>query len=328
MTAEPVLRVEDLHVDFRTRRGLVRAVQGVSFAIEPGKTLCIVGESGSGKSTMALGLVGLLPGNAQSAGRVRLEGDDILGQPELLLEDVRGRRVGVVFQDAARALNPVLTIGRQIAEVLRRHRNMPAEAALARAVELLTEVGVNDPAARIKQYPHQLSGGLKQRVMIAIAIACEPALVIADEPTTALDVSVQGQVLRLLRRLCTERRLALLLVTHDFGVVAAVADDVAVMYAGRVVEYADAVRMFEAPEHPYTRALLAATPRIALNAAGERARIEPIPGTPPDPLLQPAGCSFAPRCVSRFERCVERPPLRDGPAGDRAACWLVGAHDG
>jgi oligopeptide/dipeptide ABC transporter ATP-binding protein len=328
VTAKPVLRVEDLHVDFHTRRGLVRAVQGVSLAIEAGKTLCIVGESGSGKSTMALGLVGLLPGNAQTSGRVRLEGDDILGTSEMQLEDVRGRRVGVVFQDAARALNPVLTIGRQIAEVLQRHLNVSAHTALARAVELLTEVGVNDPVARIKQYPHQLSGGLKQRVMIAIAIACEPALVIADEPTTALDVSVQGQVLRLLRRLCTERRLALMLVTHDFGVVAAVADDVAVMYAGRIIEYADAVRMFQAPEHPYTRALLAATPRIALNEDGERAKIEPIPGSPPDPLLQPGGCSFAPRCVDRFEHCVERPPLRDGPAGDRAACWLVGAHDG
>jgi peptide/nickel transport system ATP-binding protein len=322
---EPVLRVEDLHVDFHTRRGLVRAVQGVSFAIEPGKTLCIVGESGSGKSTMSLGLVGLLPGNAQTSGRVRLEGDEILGKTETQLEDVRGRRVGIVFQDAARALNPVLTIGRQIGEVLQRHLGLPAAAALARAVELLTEVGVNDPAARIKQYPHQLSGGLKQRVMIAIAIACEPALVIADEPTTALDVSVQGQVLRLLRRLCTERRLALLLVTHDFGVVAAAADDVAVMYAGRVVEYADAVRLFQAPGHPYTRALLAATPRIALNAAGERTKIVPIPGAPPDPLAQPEGCSFAPRCTDRFERCIERPPLRDGTAGDRAACWLVGA---
>jgi peptide/nickel transport system ATP-binding protein len=325
VAVEPVLRVEDLHVDFHTRRGLVRAVQGVSFAIEPGKTLCIVGESGSGKSTMSLGLVGLLPGNAQTSGRVRLEGDEILGKTETQLEDVRGRRVGIVFQDAARALNPVLTIGRQIGEVLQRHLGLPAAAALARAVELLTEVGVNDPAARIKQYPHQLSGGLKQRVMIAIAIACEPALVIADEPTTALDVSVQGQVLRLLRRLCTERRLALLLVTHDFGVVAAAADDVAVMYAGRVVEYADAVRLFQAPGHPYTRALLAATPRIALNAAGERTKIVPIPGAPPDPLAQPEGCSFAPRCTDRFERCIERPPLRDGTAGDRAACWLVGA---
>jgi peptide/nickel transport system ATP-binding protein len=325
VAVEPVLRVEDLHVDFHTRRGLVRAVQGVSFAIEPGKTLCIVGESGSGKSTMSLGLVGLLPGNARATGRVRLEGDEILGQTETQLEDVRGRRAGVVFQDAARALNPVLTIGRQIGEVLQRHLGMPAAAALARAVELLTEVGVNDPAARIKQYPHQLSGGLKQRVMIAIAIACEPALVIADEPTTALDVSVQGQVLRLLRRLCTERRLALLLVTHDFGVVAAVADDVAVMYAGRVVEYADAVRLFQAPGHPYTRALLAATPRIAVNAAGERATIVPIPGAPPDPLAEPEGCSFAPRCADRFERCVERPSLREGTAGDRAACWHAGA---
>jgi oligopeptide/dipeptide ABC transporter ATP-binding protein len=253
---------------------------------------------------------------------VRLGGDDLLGMPEDVLENVRGKRIGVVFQDAARALNPVLTIGRQIAEVVQRHRGVPEDVALARAVELLAEVGVNDPQTRVKQYPHQLSGGLKQRVMIAVAIACEPELVIADEPTTALDVSVQGQVLRLLRRLCTERRLALLLITHNFGVVSALADRVAVMYAGRIVESAGVVPVLREPAHPYTRALIAASPRLALEGHDEAPAMAPIPGTPPSPLDEDAGCSFAPRCAYRFEACAERPPLRETANGGVAACWL------
>jgi oligopeptide/dipeptide ABC transporter ATP-binding protein len=322
VTAEPVLCVEDLRVDFHARRGLVRAVRGVSLAVEAGETLCIVGESGSGKSTMSLAVPGLLPSNARASGRVRLRGDDLLGAQEADLENVRGKRIGVVFQDAARALNPVLTIGRQIAEVVQRHLGVPEHVAQSRAVELLVEVGVNDPQTRMKQYPHQLSGGLKQRVMIAVAIACEPELVIADEPTTALDVSVQGQVLRMLRRLCTERRLALLLITHNFGVVSALADRVAVMYAGRIVESAGVVAVLREPAHPYTRALIAATPRLVLDDDGESPLMAPIPGAPPSPLGDDAGCSFAPRCAYRFEKCMERPPLRESAAGGVAACWL------
>lgn len=305
----------------------MHAVQGVSLALDAGKTLCVVGESGSGKSTMALAVPGLLPLNAQLSGSVRLLGEELIGTSETLLEDIRGRRIGIVFQDAARALNPVLTIGRQIAEVMQRHLSVPAQVARARAIELLAEVGVNDPLARMKQYPYQLSGGLKQRVMIAIAIACEPQLVIADEPTTALDVSVQGQVLRLLRRLCSDRNLALLLVTHDFGVVSAVADDVAVMYAGRIVEYGAVVPLLRSPQHPYTRALLAASPRIAADGDGSRHAMAPIPGAPPSPLEALLGCSFAPRCGYRFAPCDERPPLRPAESG-LAACWLAGGDRG
>ena len=322
MTAEPVLSVDQLCVDFQTRRGVVRAVRGVSLTVQAGETLCIVGESGSGKSTMALALPGLLPRNARSSGRVRLLGNDLLGAPERDLENVRGKRIGVVFQDAARALNPVLTIGRQIVDVMLRHLGVPEHVALTRAVELLGEVGVSDPKTRMRQYPHQLSGGLKQRVMIAVAIACEPELVIADEPTTALDVSVQGQVLRLLRRLCTERRIALLLITHNFGVVSALADRVAVMYAGRIVESAGVVTVLREPAHPYTRALLGASPRLELGDGIDAPALAPIPGTPPSPLSDDAGCSYAPRCTFRFDKCIQRPPLREFAAGGVAACWL------
>ncbi len=316
-----MVEIEDLQVRFRSRNGDAHAVRGANLAIAPAETVCLVGESGSGKSTLAMGMLGLLPASAEVTGRASFLGRDFLALSEREREDIRGHRIGVVFQDASRALNPVLSIGHQIAEVMQRHLGLERRAALARAVDLLTEVGIADAAQRIKDYPHQLSGGLKQRVMIAIAIACEPVFVIADEPTTALDVSVQRQVLALLRRLCSQRGLALLLITHDFGVVSAMADRVAVMYAGRIVELADVVPLFGRPLHPYTRALLAANPRLSLGEDGSRSAIVPIPGSLPDPAEAASGCSFAPRCASVFQACVERPPLVDRGDGHCVACW-------
>jgi oligopeptide/dipeptide ABC transporter ATP-binding protein len=319
------VRVAGLDVAFRTRAGLLSAVKNVSFSLRRGESLCVVGESGSGKSTLSMAIAGLLPSNAQVAGEVMFDGVNLLNLSEDDLSDIRGRRLGVVFQDAGRSLNPVLTIGRQIGEVLQRHMGADGRAARRRAVELLVEVGVNDPELRVKQYPHELSGGLKQRVMIATAIACEPDLLIADEPTTALDVTIQGQVLRLLQRLRVERGLSLILVTHDFGVVASMADRVAVMYAGAIVEYADAVELFHDPRHPYSEALLNANPRRVLDAAGEGAKLEPIPGSPPNPLDLFPGCSFAPRCPKKHDACSEIPALVASRPGHDAACWLPNA---
>lgn len=321
--AGELLRVAGLDIAFRTRAGLLSAVKKVSFSLRRGESLGVVGESGSGKSTLSMAIAGLLPTNAQVSGEVMFDGTDLLTRSEHDLSDIRGRRLGVIFQDAGRSLNPVLTIGRQIGEVLQRHMGADRHTARRRAVELLTEVGVNDPELRAKQYPHELSGGLKQRVMIATAIACEPDLLIADEPTTALDVTIQGQVLRLLQRLRAERGLALILVTHDFGVVAAMADRVAVMYAGAIVEYADAVELFHDPRHPYSEALLNANPRRVLDAADEGARLEPIPGSPPNPLDLFSGCSFAPRCPKKHDACSAIPKLAVSRPGHAAACWLA-----
>lgn len=320
---KPLLQVGHLGVGFRTRAGILDAVKDVSFSLSGGETLCLVGESGSGKSTLSIALVGLLPHNAISEGEVDFDGIDILAASEAELSEIRGRRIGVIFQDPGRSLNPVLTIGRQISETLQRHLGMAKRAAWTRAVELLNEVGVNEPLLRVRQYPHELSGGLMQRVMIAIAIACEPELLIADEPTTALDVTIQGQVLRLLQRLCTERGLALILVTHDFGVVAAMAEEVAVMYAGRVVEYSGVVDLFHNARHPYSAALLHANPRRILEAEGEATSLEPIPGTPPNPFELPVGCNFGPRCALRHEACEIRPDLLGVSPGHDAACWLA-----
>jgi peptide/nickel transport system ATP-binding protein len=319
-----LLRVDGLTVSFQTRSGPVDIVRGVDLSLARGETLCVVGESGSGKTTMSLALVGMLPANARIGGRVELGGDVLSSYSEEQLSDVRGRRVGIVFQDPSRALNPVLTVGRQIGEVLERHAGLTRAASRRRAQELLSEVGMSDPELRLDQYPHELSGGLKQRVMIAIAIACEPEMVIADEPTTALDVTVQRQVLRLLRRLSEERGLSLILVTHDFGVVAAMADRVAVMYAGRVIEYGAAGDLFRTPLHPYTAALLMANPRRVLDAReeGQSATLSPIPGAPPNLTERVSGCEFTPRCRYRQAACAVMPPLTGN--GHQAACWFPG----
>ena len=321
---ETLLRVERLNVAFRARGDKLNIVKDVSFSLVRGKTLCVVGESGSGKTTLCMALLRLLPSNAEFGGMVQLAGEDLSKLSELQLSDIRGRRVGVIFQDPARALNPVLTIGRQIGEVLERHLEMPRHLARQRAANLLIEVGISDPLMRLQQYPHELSGGLKQRVMIAIAIACEPDLLIADEPTTALDVTIQRQVLRLLRKLSSERRLSVVLVTHDFGVVAGLADHVAVMYAGRIVEYGDVVEIFHRPRHPYTQALLSANPRRVLDSEDGMVSLEPIPGAPPSPQEKLLGCEFAPRCRHRQESCSVSPNLTELPHS--VACWFPDMH--
>ena len=319
---DTLLAVKSLKVAFKTRDGLLEAVKGVSFDLHRGQTLCIVGESGCGKSTMSMALVGLLPDNAIASGDVSFDGSQMLNCSENSLAQIRGRRIGVIFQDPARSLNPVLTIGRQIGEVLRKHLGMTKDAIRARIIALLAEVGINDPELRIGQYPHELSGGLKQRVMIAMAIACEPDLLIADEPTTALDVTVQRQVLGLLRGLQEKRRLALILVTHDFGVVSAMAEHVAVMYAGRIVEFADVFELFNNARHPYTKALLNANPRRVL-AAASSAPLRPIPGSPPSPLESIPGCSFSPRCPERHAACVDSPREFITGTDHKISCWLV-----
>jgi oligopeptide/dipeptide ABC transporter ATP-binding protein len=319
----PILSVRDLSVSFRTRDGDVRAVKDVSFDLRPRETICFVGESGSGKSTASLALVRLVSSNAQIQGQALLQGWDLLSATEAELNKIRGHRVGFIFQDPARALNPLLTIGRQLLEPLQLHLRMSRAAARARAIELLESVGVNEAVLRLKQYPHELSGGLKQRVVIAMAIACDPTLLIADEPTTALDVTIQGQVLALLRRLCIERGLALILVTHDFGVVSAIADRVAVMYGGRIVEHAPAAELFNAPRHPYTQGLLAANPRLAIESDDPYVRLIQIPGAPPDPLEKRSGCMFAPRCYRRADICGSLPPLERLSDVHSAACWFA-----
>jgi peptide/nickel transport system ATP-binding protein len=274
-----------------------------------------------------MAIVGLLPSNAAIRGEVILKGEPIQGLSDGGFSDIRGRRIGVIFQDPASSLNPVFTIGYQIAECLQRHFEMAKRTALHRAIELLGEVGISDPALRAGQYPHELSGGLKQRAMIAMAISCEPELLIADEPTTALDVTIQGQVLQLLQRLCHQRSLSLILVTHDFGVVAAMADSVAVMYSGEVVEYANVYDLFESPRHPYTRALLATNPRRLLNQKGMSGSLKPIAGSPPNPLQEISGCSFQPRCPEGYEPCAASPELVELGRGRKVACWRAMTAD-
>jgi oligopeptide/dipeptide ABC transporter ATP-binding protein len=315
-----VLEVSDL----RTRFGEAVVVDGVSFALRAGRTLALVGESGCGKSATALSLMRLIepPGRIVS-GQVRLEGEDLLALDESRMQAVRGGRIGMVFQDPLTSLNPALTIGGQIAEALRAHRRMSRAEAERAAIELLTRVGVTNPEARVHDYPHHFSGGMRQRVLIAAAISCSPRVIIADKPTTALDVTVQAKILRLLHDLQTEMGAALLLITHDLGVVAAMADEVMVMYAGRIVERADVDTLFHAPKHPYTKALLAC---VAGVEDDRRAPLEPIGGSAPDLRDPPPGCRFSPRCPSAQDVCRrEDPALRAVGPGQEAACLLVEA---
>jgi peptide/nickel transport system ATP-binding protein len=321
--AEPLLKVRDLVVSFATDQGVIRAVDGVSFDVPKGKTVGLVGESGSGKSVSALAIMGLIPkppGRIER-GSIQLGGQELTQLGEKELRGIRGRRIGMIFQEPMTSLNPVFTVGDQIVEAVRAHRSVSRGAARARAIELLARVGIPAPAERVDAYPHQLSGGMRQRVMIAIALAGEPELLIADEPTTALDVTIQAQILELLSTLQRELSMSVLLITHDLGVVAEHAHEVVVMYAGRVVERSPASALLGEPLHPYTRGLLLSVPSHPANAG--RSRLPTIPGTVPDLSQLPHGCRFQERCEYAHDACkLEEPALR-GPEGRRAACVLV-----
>ena len=315
-----LLEVEKLSVALMTERGPLHAVAGLNLTLAPSRSLGIVGESGSGKTMLARAILRLLPRNATVGGSVRFDGRDLLGMPLDALRRLRGRELAVVFQDPMTSLNPVLTVGSQIAETLSEHMGLGAHAAALRAVELLAEVGIPEPGRRARQYPHQLSGGMRQRVAIAIALSCEPRLLIADEPTTALDVTVQAQILDLIGREQQRRQMALILITHDLGVVAGRTDEVAVMYAGRIVEHAPTCDLFKQMRSPYAEALLQAIPKLD---APPHTRLRAIGGAPPDPTRLPPGCAFSPRCRYAQERCRrEAPPLLGEAGGHQFACWL------
>jgi oligopeptide transport system ATP-binding protein len=316
-----LLEVRGLETCFSSDERVVHAVRGVSFALEVGETLGLVGESGCGKSVTALSIMRLLPPNASvTGGSVLLDGTDLLRVPRRAMRRIRGARIGMVFQDSMTALNPLLTVGRQITETLEAHTGLSERVARPKAIELLEEVGVPEPVRRLGQYPHQLSGGLRQRVAVAIALAPNPDVLIADEPTTALDVTIQAQVLELLRRERSERRMAMVLITHDLGVVASLSDRLAVMYAGRIVEIGRSDDVFADPRHPYTLGLLRSVPRIDSDLV---ARLASIPGTPPPLAALPPGCPFRPRCSFATERSeVEEPPLVAVGDEHAAACWV------
>ena len=318
----PLLEVEDLRITFSTGSGPSRPVDGVSFTLAKGELLALVGESGCGKSLTSLALLRLVPppGVIAPGSAIRFDGTDVLALDAAALRSVRGRRIGMIFQDPMTSLNPVFTVADQIGESVRAHRKMSKADARARALELLQEVGIPDPVARLDQYPHQMSGGMRQRVMIAIALASEPELLIADEPTTALDVTVQAQILEVLDRLRLARGMAVLLITHDLGIVAGRADRVAVMYAGRLVEEARTPELFAHPSHPYTRGLLASVPRLT----GPVTRLTPIAGTVPPPTAWPQGCRFHPRCPATLPRCpTDDPPALPVGDGHQMRCWLA-----
>ena len=313
----PVLELAGVSIEFPTDRGLLRPVDGVSFTVEAGRTLAVVGESGCGKSVTALAIMGLLPSGGQVGGGIRLAGEELLALSPEARRAKRGGEMAMIFQEPMTSLNPAFTAGEQVAEALRLHQGLSPAAAFDRAVEMLARVRIPEAARRAKQYPHQLSGGMRQRVMIAMALACRPRLLIADEPTTALDVTVQAQILSLIDELKRETGTAVVLITHDLGVVADHADEVVVMYAGRVAERAKAADLFANPQHPYTIGLLGARPRLE----GGAARLASIEGTVPDLLKPPPGCRFAPRCPFAVARCAEQPPLAEVTPGHLAACW-------
>jgi oligopeptide/dipeptide ABC transporter ATP-binding protein len=329
----PLLRVEGLRTYFYARAGVTRAVDGVDLTLEQGRTLCVVGESGCGKTVTALSIMQLIdsPGRIEPGSKIIFDGRDLASADEDELRAVRGNEISMIFQEPMTSLNPVYAVGDQIAEAVRLHQGVNQRAALDRAVEMLTLVGIPSPERRVKDYPHQMSGGMRQRVMIAMALSCNPKLLIADEPTTALDVTIQAQILELMKELRDRLGMAIMLITHDLGVVAEMADEVAVMYAGRVVERGSVNSIFQSPQHPYTEALLQSIPVLGMTQA-EPLRV--IRGMVPSPMNWPAGCRFASRCDYAFDRCrQEAPPLfRAGP--QESACWLcehgprvaVGAH--
>ena len=318
---KPLLAIEDLRVVFATDHGPAFAVDGVSFTVAAGETLCLVGESGCGKSVTALSIMGLVPRPPGAvSGRVAFEGRDLLGLDARALADLRGDRLAMIFQEPMTSLNPAFTIGSQLAEVLIRHRGLSAAAAHVAAIEMLRRVRIPAPEKRIDDFPHRLSGGMRQRVMIAMALLCQPALLVADEPTTALDVTIQAQMLDLMRALRAEMKTAILLITHDLGVVAEMADRVLVMYAGQVVEEGGVDDIFSMPQHPYTVGLMGAIPALA----APRARLAAIDGMVPAATAMPRGCRFAARCPFADERCRrEAPSLQDVGDGHRSRCWKV-----
>jgi peptide/nickel transport system ATP-binding protein len=323
-SSEPILRVEDLRVEFPSEDGVVHAVDGITYQVLPGRTLGIVGESGSGKTVSSLTTLGLTRRQgARISGKIMFGGKDLVTLPEDQLRAIRGNDIAMVFQDPLSSLHPLYKVGRQLVEAVRVHQDVSKAQARARAVELLGLVGIPDPARRVDQYPHEFSGGMRQRVMIAMALANDPKLLVADEPTTALDVTVQAQILALMERLQRELGMAIIIITHDLGVVAEMADDIAVMYAGRIVETASAEALFSKPEHPYTWGLLKSIPRLDADRAE---MLVPIPGTPPSLISPPSGCHFHPRCAyaqpdhARIDPSLEPVP---GEPGHFVACLLA-----
>jgi len=323
---EELLVIKDLAVEFASAdNGTVQAVNGISYSVKPGEIVAIVGESGSGKSVSARAVLGLVPSPPGRivGGSITFDGIDLLGLDDQAIRDIRGKDISMVFQEPMTSLNPVLSIGRQLTEAMQLHLGLKRDEANARAVELLKLVGISDPEARLTQYPHQLSGGMRQRVMIAMALSCRPKLILADEPTTALDVTIQAQVLSLMNDLCKDMGVALVIITHNLGIVARYAHRVNVMYAGRIVESGDATALYRTPSHPYTVGLLNSVPRLDQPRG---TMIEPIPGSPPDLAALGSGCAFAPRCRLATNRCLaEQPPFAEISDGHSSACWEIAA---
>ena len=320
---DALLDVRDLQTQFATSGGIVRAVDGVSWDVQAGETVALVGESGCGKSVSALSVMRLVaaPAGRIVGGEILFKGRDLLTVSEDEMRRVRGREITMIFQEPMTSLNPVLSIGRQLTETLEIHLGMTPAQAQARAAEMLSLVGIPDGARRLRQFPHQFSGGMRQRIMIAMALSCDPALILADEPTTALDVTIQAQILELMKSLSRRLGVAILMITHNLGVVARYADRVNVMYAGKIVERGTAREIYGDPRHPYTLGLLRSVPRLD---EPRRAKLRPIPGQPPDLSRLPAGCSFAPRCAYVVDRCREQVPPLDEVAGEHvSACWLA-----
>jgi oligopeptide/dipeptide ABC transporter ATP-binding protein len=320
----PLLELENLTTLYVSERGrrVVRAVDGVSLRLEAGETLGIVGESGSGKTTLALSILRLLPPAARiTAGSLTFEGEDLLAKSPTEMRKIRGKRIAMILQDPMASLNPLFTIGDQVGEPLRVHEGVPRRSATRKALDLLKAVRIAAPETRLREYPHQMSGGMRQRIVGAIAISCEPKLLIADEPTTSLDLTIQAQYLRLLRDLQREYGLALIFITHNLGIIAKMCDKVAVMYAGRLVEYGSVERIFDAPSHPYTQSLLASIPKLG----DPSARLLAIVGQPPDLSSLPPGCSFHPRCPQAMDRCREGEVPEVSTGGHTSRCWLASA---
>lgn len=321
----PLLELDNVHVDFRTRDGTAHVLDGISFSLQAGETLGIVGESGCGKSMTALTIMGLVPTppGRVAGGTVRLDGEDLIAAPESRMRAVRGNDISMVFQEPMTSLNPVYTVGEQIAETVRLHQGLDKQAAMQRAIDMLTAVGIPAPEQRVREYPHQLSGGMRQRVMIAIGLACDPRVLIADEPTTALDVTVQAQIFDLLIELKERTGTAIILITHDMGAIAEMTDRVIVMYAGRIVEEGPVDVILSEPLHPYTRGLINCVPHLEAEPSLERQPLVEIPGVVPPLTALGSGCAFAPRCGHATDRCTATAPtLRKSQENHQVSCWL------